>query len=892
MNLSIRRIFCMTIIAWGVAPLALATPANRAAIARHFDRFLGKNLQTCSLCHLPSDKKEPESLEEFPHNAFGEALRVAGKQLKAEGKKREMAARLELVGGADSDGDGVDNLSEILLGHNPGDAKDRPSAEELKGLAGRREAFAGFLKSYRWEPFEVVKRPEVPRLGAAKPQAAGGNAIDAFVEEMRREHGMSASPEAPKLVLLRRVYLDLIGLSPTPAEIAAFEGDMSADAYEKVVDRLLADPRYGERWGRHWMDVWRYSDWAGWSGGNQIRDSQPHIWRWRDWIVESLNADKGYDQMVLEMLAADELYPEDPGALRATGFLVRNYKMLSREQWLEDTVNHTSRAFMGVTMHCAKCHDHKFDPVTQEEYYKLRAVFEPHDVRIDPVPGCGDKKRDGLVRAYDKDLAVPTMLYLRGDERTPDKGRGAVAPGVPAILGGSLEIKAVKLPVVAAHPDRVGFMRAALLAEGKAALEEARKKFGPIKDNDKLSARQHREAEIGLALGQAKQNSLVAVLRAEELEDAGRKETAEWKSAAREALVAQRQLAVTQGTSDLITAQYAADDARGKVEAADKANDKAGAEKAGKDLKAAQGKIEAAQKALAGAAGALSEAVGVSYKSRSTDDYPDQSTGRRLAFARWLIDGKNPLTARVAVNHLWARHFGQGLAPSVDDFGRNGRAATHPALVDWLASELMSNGWRMKGIHRLIVTSATYRQASTSREKELAADPDDVWLWRMPSRRMEAELVRDNVLWSAGQLDLTMGGAEIDEALGLTSKRRSIYLRSAPEKEVEFLKIFDGPNVTECYLRRPSVIPQQALALANSQLVVEQARVLSQKLGGDADDDSFIGAAFMRVLARQVTGEELKACRGFLSDPGVARDRARVDLITVLFNHNDFVTIR
>jgi hypothetical protein len=256
------------------------------------------------------------------------------------------------------------------------------------------------------------------------------------VEEQRRAHGVGHSAEAPKGVLLRRVYLDLIGLNPTPEEMEAYEKDTSPDAYEKVVDRLLADPRYGQRWARHWMDVWRYSDWAGWTDGKQIRDSQPHIWRWRDWIVESLNADKGYDRMVLEMLAADELCPEDESALRATGFLARNFKLLSREQWLEDTVNHTSRAFLGLTMHCAKCHDHKFDPVTQEEYYELRAVFEPHNVRIDPVPGELDKTKDGLARVYDKDLAAPTLLYLRGDERTPDTKRGPVAPGVPAALGG------------------------------------------------------------------------------------------------------------------------------------------------------------------------------------------------------------------------------------------------------------------------------------------------------------------------------------------------------------------------------------------------------------------------------------------------------------------------
>ncbi len=174
------------------------------------------------------------------------------------------------------------------------------------------------------------------------------------------------------------------------------------------------------------MDIWRYSDWAGW--GQQVRDSQKHIWRWRDWIIESLNADKGYDQMVLEMLAADEQFPGDRDALRATGFLVRNFKLLSREQWLTETVDHTSRAFLGVTLKCAQCHDHRYDLLTHEEYYRYRAIFEPYQVRIDPLPGELDPEKGGVVRAFDSQPDAPTYLYLNGDERTPDKSK-AMTPG-------------------------------------------------------------------------------------------------------------------------------------------------------------------------------------------------------------------------------------------------------------------------------------------------------------------------------------------------------------------------------------------------------------------------------------------------------------------------------
>src|SRR5688572_25213801 len=207
------------------------------------------------------------------------------------------------------------------------------------------------------------------------------------------------------------------------------------------------------------MDIWRYSDWAGWSGGNQIRDSKPHIWRWRDWIIESLNKDKGYNQMVLEMLAADELAPEDTNTLRATGFLVRNYKMLSREQWLEDTVKHTSQAFLGLTMGCAKCHDHMYDPISQGEYYQLRAIFEPHQVRTDQVPGEVDTAKAGLVRVYDTQTNRTTWFFERGDERRPDTNR-VIRPAVPKALngGGELPIAEVDLPREAAFPGKRGFV--------------------------------------------------------------------------------------------------------------------------------------------------------------------------------------------------------------------------------------------------------------------------------------------------------------------------------------------------------------------------------------------------------------------------------------------------
>ncbi|MCW3053443.1 MAG: hypothetical protein JWN14_2613, partial [Chthonomonadales bacterium] len=282
-----------------------ATPANRLALQKFYGGFLGKRLDACTTCHLPLQAgKSPTSLLDFPHNSFGHRLALLGETLRKEGKRSDITTRLRLIAHEDSDGDGVDNETEMLLAHAPGDAHDAPKKAELATASGLRARFSRFLASYRWEPFESVKRPTVPKVNAA---AWVRNPIDAFVAEEQAAHHLTPRPPAAKAVLLRRVTLDLTGLSPTPEELRAFLNDSSPNAYEKVVDRLLASPRYGERWGRHWMDVWRYSDWAGWADGNQIRDSQPFIWRWRDWIVESLNADKGYDRMIQEMLAADEL---------------------------------------------------------------------------------------------------------------------------------------------------------------------------------------------------------------------------------------------------------------------------------------------------------------------------------------------------------------------------------------------------------------------------------------------------------------------------------------------------------------------------------------------------------------------------------------------------------
>ena len=235
-------------------------------------------------------------------------------------------------------------------------------------------------------------------------------------------------------------------------QIKEADSDNKDGWYERLTDRLLKSPQHGERWARHWMDIWRYSDW--WGLGDQMRNSQQHIWHWRDWIVDSLNANVPYDEMIREMLDADELYPNDLDKLRATGFLARQYFLFNRHSWLDETVEHVSKGFLGLTMNCAKCHDHKFDPIKQADYYRMRAFFEPYYVRMDSVPTEPDLTRDGIPRVYDGKVDTPTYLFVRGQETNPDK-TNPLAPGVPEIFAfKEMDIKPVPIPLEACQPER------------------------------------------------------------------------------------------------------------------------------------------------------------------------------------------------------------------------------------------------------------------------------------------------------------------------------------------------------------------------------------------------------------------------------------------------------
>jgi len=599
----------------------------------------------------------------------------------------------------------------------------------------------------------AFRPPSAPPIPASRDANWINNPIDAFLAEGHASNGLTPSAAAARGLLLRRLYIDLIGLPPSREELKAFLADNSKTAYEEVVDRLLASPQYGERWARHWMDIWRYSDQDGRKSQMDIWWSNEHIWRWRDWIIQSLNCDMGYDRMIVAMLAGDEAAPQSPESLAATGFLVRNWFKLNRNIWLNNTIEHTAKAFLGLTINCARCHDHKFDPISQKEYYRFRAFFEPHDIRTEQLPIDSDGQLGAVTHVYDAVPAAPTWIFVRGDDKTPDK-TVPIMPGVPAALGG---------PEVCITP-------------------------------------------INKPGGQS------------------------------------------------------------------------------------------------------------------------TSTGRRLALARWTVDRRNPLTARVAVNHIWAWHFGRPLVQSTFDFGLRCPPPVHQKLLDWLAVDFMDHDWSMKRLHRLIVTSSAYRMTSSQQAANpanLQADPDNHCYWRMNPQRMEAEVVRDSLLMLAGNLDLTMRGPSVDCQGEPNSARRSLYFRYSREDKLAFLTAFDAASVEECYRRHESVVPQQALALANSAFVWDQARLMTRRIERDvarssepATPRAIVTAAFEHILGRAPTLEEKAECEAFLArqealltEPAqlsaVPRDdprhlgpaptpqgQAEEYLIHALLNHNDFITIR
>ncbi|MDA1054389.1 MAG: DUF1553 domain-containing protein [Planctomycetota bacterium] len=842
--------------------------------------------------------------------------------VKQEGGLRLDTAALAIKGGDSGAAiqPGNADASLLLQRISAADESERmpPEGEQLKPdqIAALRDwiaqnALAPTDEQPERDPREhwAFKTPVRPAIPEVESPPWKRNPVDAFIAREHQKHGLTPQSAADKRVWLRRVSLDLIGLPPTPEEVAAFLADQSMEAHDRVVTRLLDSPQYGQRWGRHWMDIWRYSDW--WGLGAEVRNSQKHIWHWRDWIVESLNADKGYDQMLREMLAADELYPNDLDRLRATGFLARQYFIFNRTAWLDETIEHSAKAMLGLTFNCAKCHDHKYDPLSQLEYYQLRAIFEPYQVRTEMVSGELDFEKDGIPRAFDAHLDVPTYLHVRGDDRNPDKSR-TLEPGLPEFLTSDelrLVIEPVELPIEATHPGLRPFvletyrkLAGGRIAEARAAVDVATKSTaGPMPvDQAKFALT---IAEKVLTTADAELASIEARAVADRARYLGSESNADASQASKD-------LALAATKSERVFAAARADEELSRAElavlqaAVDKRAD------AEKKLAAVKAVFETASKAIDMPSEAYTPLAGAKktqedYQNRNAGTpFPTTSTGRRSAFAKWLTDPRHPLPPRVAVNHIWMRHMGTPLVPTVFDFGRKGTPPTHPELLDWLAVELVEHDWSMKHIHRLIVTSQAYRLSSSSAgavDATFAADPDNRFYWRMNPVRMEAQVVRDSLLYLAGELDLSLGGPSLP-ANDETSRRRSLYFVHSHNDHQKFLSMFDDASVLDCYRRSESIVPQQALALENSPLATAMAGKIAERIATanpSASDAEFIRMAFVTVLSTEPSESEQALIAELLPKLTAAaratnrpESQARVAVIHALLNHNDFVTIR
>lgn len=732
--------------------------------------------------------------------------------------------------------------------------------------------------------FKAPVRVEIPKTGFPT-----SNPIDNFVRARLEKEGLEPAPEADKLTLIRRVTLDLTGLPPSPAEVDAFLKDNSPDAYEKLVDRLLASPHFGERWATHWLDVVRFAE----SNGYEADLERPQAWRYRDYVVQSFNTDKPYDRFVREQIAGDEFAEKggkvDPELMIATGMhrcgpvhrVGGNIdRDVSRQETLTEMVNGVGATFLGLTFACCRCHDHKFDPLSAGDYYRLQAFFGP-------------------AKYVEFNFATPAERDAR--EKKADELDAKMSPL-------RKQIEALDAPVRA---KIAAMKRKNLEPKYRDALDTPAEKRTP--EQRKLAA------ETGVLL-KVTWDEILAAMPPEELKK---------RVALREQLhIFEAQIPPPPASAWAIQ----------------------NTDPSAKTFVLKRGDVT--RKVL--------EVQPAFPRVITPPDSPQPKT--RRDFAAWLTRPDHPLTARVIVNRLWQHHFGRGIVATPNDFGVRGELPTHPELLDWLACELReptiqarstvfsfgkwtgasaAKPWSLKHIHRLIVTSATYRQSATA-DRGAKIDPANKLLGKMPRRRLEAEAVRDSILTAAGTLNRQIGGPSVKVPLepevyallftegepdGLwpvtpderQHTRRSVYLFNKRNVRQPMLEAFDQPDtLNSCALRPVSTFAPQALILMNSPFVHAQGKAMAVMLVKEAGNntDKQLNLLFRRTVGRLPSDTERKLATEFLAtqadiirdrlraklpvgiDPAdvpagsdLAHVRALTDLCVVIFNMHEFVYI-
>ena len=770
-------------------------------------------------------------------------------------------------------------------------------------MPGEKAAAASLkLKTDHWS-FQPVKRPAVPKSADGFVR----NEVDDFVLAKLKEKGLMPSAPADRAALIRRLYLVMHGLPPTPLEVEAFVNDQRPNAYARVVDQVIASQRYGERWARHWMDVVRYAD----SNGFETNRERKTSYHYRDYLIESLNEDKPYDQFIREQIAGDAL-----GADAATGFLVAgaydivkssdiNLTLMQRQDELADMVNTTGTAFMGLTLGCARCHNHKFDPILQKDYYAMQAVF------------AGVNHGERLLRQKLDPAATQELALIKADETA--KLREFTALKEKAAAQRTAAGKALRPAVVARlneetfPPTEAVAVKFTILASssGEPCLDEL-EIYDEAGQNVALASKGAKASASGTLPG-------YAIHKLEHLNDGRTGNDHSWIASTtgtgwvRVDLLAKARIQRivwsrdrSERFKDRVATRYqieVAAEPENWVKLASSEDrepftdafltrlsveDAAQARGLQKDLAT----MKSRRTVLTGAAMAW---VGTFSQPDKTHrlyrgepmqkreivapdsltvlgslglsvDEPEQQ--RRVRLADWIASPNNPLTTRVMVNRLWHYSFGHGIVDTPSDFGLNGSRPTHPDLLDWLADEFVKSGWSIKHVQRLILFSAAFRQSSAPRAEAMSVDADGRYLWRYPPRRLEAEAIRDSMLAVSGAMDLKMGGPGFylmdvveenvvhyfpKEKYTPAEFRRMVYLFRIRQATDSVFGSFDCPDGGQVMAKRSrSNTPLQALNLYNSSFVLQQADLLDGRLRVEAgkSPESQVDRAFALFYAR------------------------------------------
>ena len=730
----------------------------------------------------------------------------------------------------------------------PEEVTIRPSANEIEIV--RRWISSG-AKTVRPEPedpddlpritpeerafwaFQPIQDPSPPTDVKADVLNRIRTPIDAFILQRLHDQGRGFSDEAEKRVLIRRATFDLIGLPPTPKEINDFVKDNSANAWERVIDRLLSSPRYGERWGRHWLDVVGYADSEGFTEQDATRG---YAYKYRDYVIQALNDNMPFDQFIQEQIAGDELISspldaltdEDRRRLVATGFLRMapdgtgsgaDDLVAASNAVVTETINIVSTSMMGMTVGCAQCHDHRFDPILHNDFYRIRAVFEP---ALNPQAWKTPQQRQIPLSESD-----PTNETKEIKKRL-DKAQAAHKAREDAAIEMVFQRELKKIP--------------------KPLREDARNAFEASASSRTEKQKQLLADYPNLRVGRGSALDLYL-----ELFDEGRQ--------------AKKELEQLRAEVSKIRAELPQQDfIRGITETTDNLPDTF--------IFHRGDPAQPTERVVPGGLSVLDHLLPVDFEENASQR---KSTGRRLAFAYHLTHADNPLTARVLVNRFWMHHFGRGIVATPGDFGNQGEPPSHPELLDWLARDFVKHGWDLKRLHKLIMTSTVYRQDSKRPADDF--DPDNRLFGRQSIRRLEAETIRDSILFVSGVLAADVAGpatrvqqtsegqtivdADIDPQ---KNSRRSIYIQARRSTPLAMLEVFDAPRLEpNCVARDVSTVTPQSLMLMNSEMIVEQSRAFAQRLllaGNDADHQ--IRDAWSIAFGVAPTEPELTTTREFL----------------------------